>query len=227
MATLREIEWLRLLDTEKNEIALKHVRHWNAGSPAYRWVEHVTDRIVDGRAGTVNMIRMWTYVTVAMYNATIAAWDSKYFYNRQRPSQVDPTLSALLSNPRSPSYPSEYAATAGAASEILAYLYPDEAVALRRLAEEAGRSRLYARVEFPSDYEAGLALGRAVAAKVIDRARADGSDSTATLTVPTGPGFWLGTNPIGQTIPTWRAFLLSRNNEFPRRHRPRLTPKRN
>ena len=169
---------------------------------------------MDGRAGTVNMIRMWTYLTVAMYDATIAAWDSKYFYNRARPSEIDSTLTTVLPNPRSPSYPSEYAAVAGAASAVLAYLYPSEAQALGELAEEAARSRLFARVEFQSDYDAGLALGRAVAAKVIERARADGSDSTVTLTGPTGPGFWIGTNPIGQTIPTWKAFLLSANNEF-------------
>ena len=205
---------LRSFDTERNEVALRQIRKWNVGSPAYHWVEHGINRIVDGRAGTVNMIRMWTYVTVAMYDATIAAWDSKYFYNRARPSEIDSTLTTVLPNPRSPSYPSEYAAVAGAASAVLTYLYPSEAQALRELAEEAARSRLFARVEFQSDYDAGLALGRAVAAKVIERARADGSDSTATLTGPTGPGFWIGTNPIGQTIPTWKAFLLSPNNEF-------------
>jgi membrane-associated phospholipid phosphatase len=209
-----EIEWLRSLDTERNEIALKQAHHWNAGSPAYRLVENVIKRIVEGRAGAVNMIRMWTYVTMAMYDATIAAWDSKYFYNRPRPSEVDPTLATIFPNPRSPSYPSEYGAAAGAASAVLAYLYPSEAQSLALLAEEATRSRLYARVEYPSDYFAGLELGRAVAAKVIERARADGSDAVPNLTVPTGPGFWIGTNPIGQTIPNWKAFLLSANNEF-------------
>jgi hypothetical protein len=69
-------------------------------------------------------------------------------------------------------------------------------------------------VEYPSDYQAGLELGRAVAARVIERARADGSDAPANLTVPVGPQYWIGTNPIGQTIPNWRAFVLSPNNEF-------------
>ena len=149
-----------------------------------------------------------------MYDATIAAWDSKYLYNRARPSEVDSSLTTMVPTPRSPSYPSEYGAVAGAASEILAYLYPAETQSLRELAEEATRSRLYARVEFPSDYSAGLQLGRAVAAKVIARAQTDGSDAVVNLTVPSGPGFWIGSNPVGQSIPNWKAFLLTSNSEF-------------
>lgn len=212
-ATASEIAWLRSLDTERNATAQRQLRHWDAGPPSYRWVEYMIDRIGQGRTGTVNMFRMMTYVTVAMYDATIAAWDSKYAYNRKRPGEIDPGVVTFLANPRSPSYPSEYGATAGAAAAILAYFFPADEQALTNLADEAARSRLYARVELPSDYQAGLALGRAVAAKVIARARADGSDTPVTLTVPNAPGSWVGTNPIGQNIPQWKAFFLSRNDE--------------
>ena len=37
------------------------------------------------------------------------------------------------------------------------------------MAEEAGKSRLYAGLQFPSDYTAGMELGRQVAAAVIER----------------------------------------------------------
>ncbi|HYI93850.1 MAG TPA: phosphatase PAP2 family protein [Bryobacteraceae bacterium] len=213
-ATAGEIEWVRSLDTERNATAQKHMRYWDVGPPSYRWAEHMIDRIGQGRSGTVNMFRMMTYVTVAMHDATIAAWDSKYTHNRKRPSEIDPSITTLIPNPRSPSYPSEYGATAGAAAAVLAYFFPTEEQSLTNLADEAARSRLYARVELPSDYEAGLALGRAVAAKVIARARTDGADTPVTLTVPTTPGSWVGTNPIGQNIPQWRAFFLARNDEF-------------
>ena len=46
----------------------------------------------------------------------VAAWDSKYAYNRQRPSELDSSLSTAVANPMSPSYPCEHAVTAGAAS---------------------------------------------------------------------------------------------------------------
>jgi len=38
-------------------------------------------------------------LSVAIYDATIAAWDSKYTYNRPRPSVAEPALKAALPNP--------------------------------------------------------------------------------------------------------------------------------
>jgi len=58
---------------------------------------------------------------------------------------------------------------------VLGYLFPDAAARWADLADEAGRSRLLAGTDYPSDVTAGLELGRAVAAPVIERARQDGS----------------------------------------------------
>jgi membrane-associated phospholipid phosphatase len=65
-------------------------------------------------------------LSVAIYDATVAAWDSKYAYNRLRPTAFDPSLTATLPNPQSPSYPSEHAAVAGAASTVLALSVPGQ-----------------------------------------------------------------------------------------------------
>jgi len=69
------------------------------------------------------------------------------------------------------SYPCEWAVVAGAAAAILAHLFPADAPALAAAAHEAASSRVAASAVYPSDAEAGLALGRAVAARVIDYAR--------------------------------------------------------
>ncbi len=66
---------------------------------------------------------------------------SKYAYRRPRPVTADPALATAIATPRSPSYPSEHAAVAGAAARVLAYLFPDRADALTAQAEEAARSR--------------------------------------------------------------------------------------
>ena len=73
---------------------------------------------------------MLALVNVAIYDATIAAWDAKYVYNRPRPSEADPTLTTVVPNPNSPTYPSEHAAAAGAASTVLGYLFPKDAQSL-------------------------------------------------------------------------------------------------
>ena len=50
---------------------------------------------------------------------------------------------------------------------MLAATFPSEARRLAAVAEESGLSRLYAGIHFRFDMEAGLALGRAVAAKAL------------------------------------------------------------
>ena len=126
----------------------------------------------------------------------VAAWDSKYAYNRPRPNAVKADLKTAIVTPSSPAYPAEHAVAAGAASEVLAYLFPDRAQFYRDQAAEAARSRIVAGVNYPSDVEAGMALGKKVAALVIERGKADGADAKWTGTVPEGPGKWNGTNPI-------------------------------
>ena len=120
----------------------------------------------------------------------------------------------MIPNPRTPSYPSEHAAVAGAASTVLAYLFPDNAKVYTDQAEAAAQSRLLAGVEYPSDVAAGLALGRAVGAKVIERGKSDGSDAKWTGTVPTEAGHWNGTNPILPMMGTWKPWVLKSGDEL-------------
>ncbi len=158
-----------------------------------------------------------------MYDATIATWESKYFYNRPRPSELDHTLPTALPVPNSPSYPSEHAAAAQAAAAVLAYFLPAEAQSFQTMAEQAGWSRVLAGLQYPSDYYAGLALGRKVAEQVIAKAKADGSDAVWTGTVPTGPCKWIGTNPGNVTAANWKPLLLTSPSQFRPAPPPRAT----
>jgi len=150
----------------------------------------------------------------AIYDAMIAAWDSKYTYNRKRPSEVDAGFVTAVPNPQSPSYPEEHAVAAGAATAVLSYLFPERAAYFAEKAEEAGRSRVLAGVQYPSDVSAGLELGRKVAALVIERGKTDGSDAKWTGTVPTGSGKWTGTNPILPQLAQWKTWVLASPSEF-------------
>src|SRR5205814_3944639 len=115
--------------------------------------------------------RMYAYVAQAMYDATVATWESKYFYNRDRPSELDHKLPTAVTVPDSPSYPSEHAATAQAAATVLAYFLPAEAQSLQKMAEQAGWCRVLAGVQYPRDDYAGPALGRALGERVIAHAQ--------------------------------------------------------
>jgi membrane-associated phospholipid phosphatase len=213
-ATRGEIAWMHDFIAQSNSQSAYQIAYWNAGAPSYRWMDMLETRSNGGQPLSMYPVRLWAYVAMAMYDATIATWASKYAYNRPRPSQVDPTIRTALPVPASPSYPSEHAATAAAAAEVFAYFFPAEAASFRSLAEEAGRSRIFAGLQYPSDYDAGMALGRRVALRVIERARADGSDAVWAGTVPVGKCMWTGTNPGNVTATEWLPLLLSSPGEF-------------
>jgi hypothetical protein len=208
------LEDLRDLVRRNDPQTYARIAFWDAGAPGYQWIELVNKRVFTGQPLPPASHRIYSYMTMAMHDATIATWESKYFYKRPRPKEVDTTLTPVLPTPNSPSYPSEHAAAAGAAATVLAYFFPNEAASLQAIAEEQAQSRVQAGVQFPSGAAAGLELGRRVAKRVIEAAKADGSDGKWTGTVPTGPCHWTGTNPGNVTLPTWKPILLTSPGEF-------------
>ncbi len=189
---------------------LDRIAYWDAGAPPYRWNEIATDMFFRGAFGTGNYWRIQAYLNMAIHDATLATWDSKYVHNRPRPSEQDSSIVPIVALPASPSYPSEHAAVAAAASEVLAYFAPKEAEALRTLAGEASSSREWAGVQYPSDSSAGTDVGFGAAALTIAAARSDNYD-TATWDgkIPEGPGLWKGQNPAGAADRYWKPLIVS------------------
>lgn len=211
-ATTAEIAQLMEMAGKRDEAALNQITYWNAGPPAYRW-NQIGQNAFAGKALPLAP-RHWALLNVAIYDATIAAWDSKYAYNRPRPSEVDASLTTVIPNPASPSYPSEFAVTAGAASAVLAYIFPDDAQMYMDMAQEAVNSRLIAGIEFPSDAEAGMKLGQQVADLVIERGKADGSDAKFEGTFPPEEGKWSSETPVTPLAGSWKTWVLTSGDEF-------------
>ncbi len=213
-ATEKELDDLARIATARDRAALERVAYWDTGAPSYRWSEIAVAEHLKNGINWLVAARNLALMHIAIYDAMVAAWDSKYAYKRLHPSVVRAGLTTIVANPGSPSYPAEHAVAAGAASEVLAYVFPDRAAFFREKAEEAARSRLTAGVNYPSDIAAGLALGKEVAALVIARGKSDGTDAKWSGSVPTGPGKWTGTNPILPMAGTWKPWVLSSPDEF-------------
>jgi len=97
---------------------------------------------------------------------------------------------------------------------VLAHFLPAEAGAFQTMADQAGWSRVRAGLQYPSDYEAGRALGLRVAEQVIAKANLDGSSAPWTGSVPTGPCKWTGANPGNVTGANWTPLLLDSPGQF-------------
>ena len=98
------------------------------------------------------------------------------------------------------------AAVAGAASTVLAYLYPDRAAFFEELAERE-RPRI------------GVVRGRLIGKRAVARARRDGSDAVFQGPIPQGPGLWVPTPPaflppLEPLVGTWRPWNISSGSRF-------------
>jgi hypothetical protein len=117
--------------------------------------------------------RAYAYVSVAQFDGLIASWHYRNLYKRKAPFQVDTSIEPSVPTNELPSYPCEEAVIAKAAQEMLNLLFPGEKSEIARLANEAAHYRQWAGAAVQSDVDAGIILGKAVAAKVIIRAKTD------------------------------------------------------
>ncbi len=211
-ATSPELQQVK--QTARDQAALDAIRYWDAGSPGYRWMQVAAQAVISAGLPTPMQTRALALVAAAISDGTIAAWDSKYTYNRKHPSEVDSSITTVIPVPQNPSYPSEHAVAAGAAAAVLGYVVPAQAAAFNDMATQAAKSRVAAGVAFPSDVSAGLDLGRSVAQMVIAYAKMDGSDQTFSGSFPQSTGVWGSPNPVTPLAGSWRPWVLNGAADF-------------
>jgi hypothetical protein len=130
--------------------------------------------------------RALAYLSVAQYDALVSAWNYKYKFNRKAPSKTDATISTLLPVSDLPSYPSEDAVVAAASYTILIAMFPGEVPYLDTKLAECKNARTWAGMNVASDISAGDALGKAVGALVMAKAKTDGMGAANNQTLVAG-----------------------------------------
>ena len=108
-------------------------------------------------------------MNMAGFDGIIASHGAKFVYWLIRPSQADPQITTPTGLPSFPSYPSNHSTVSGAAAAVLGAMFPNERRQLAAQAEEAAMSRLFGGIHYRFDNEAGLTLGRTIAAYVLAR----------------------------------------------------------
>src|SRR5215208_701139 len=80
--------------------------------------------------------RAYASIAVAFMDAYIASQDAKFAYWTARPNQLDPTIATVFPTPNFPSYVSNRATFSATRAPVLSYLFPRDAAAFMREADE-------------------------------------------------------------------------------------------
>ena len=131
--------------------------------PGY-WNDVAGELAVRYRLNERDAAHLFALMNMVGFDALIASHDGKFAYWHIRPSQADPGIQLAVGLPNFPSYPANHATLSAAMARILGATFPAERARLDGLAEEAALSRVYGGIHFRFDTDAGLVLGRRVAA---------------------------------------------------------------
>ena len=174
---------------EQSEVA----RFWYEGSQA-GW-NRIARVAVESRGLDVwEQARLFALLNFAMADGFIAGWNARYVYHFWRPVTAiregdtdgndhtlgDPGWESFLNTPAIPDYPSTHSVLGGAAAEVLARFFRDDAVAFTvtsgapfagitrsytsfsEAAQENADSRVYAGIHFREATRDGVRLGRRI-----------------------------------------------------------------
>ncbi|MDB5309201.1 MAG: repeat-associated core domain protein [Gemmataceae bacterium] len=191
-AAYREVKVIGATDSrarspEQTEIA----RFWADGdgtvTPPGHWNRIARGVAADRGTTPAETARLLALLNVALADAGIVCWESKFRYDVWRPVTAiraeDPGWTPLLPTPPFPAYPSGHSSFSGAAAASLAAFFGTDQLRFtstsdglpgvtRRFdsfttaAEEAGMSRIYGGIHWAFDNRDGLACGRKVGENV-------------------------------------------------------------
>jgi membrane-associated phospholipid phosphatase len=158
-------------------------------TPPGHWNRIAQTVAADRHLGTAEAARLFALLNVAMADAAVVCWDSKFRFDVWRPVTAarvtDPAWTPLLTTPPFPAYTSGHSSFSGSAAAALAAFCGTDRVRFDSTsdglpgvvrtytgfwaaAEEAGMSRIYGGIHWQFDNRDGLACGKRVAAYVAE-----------------------------------------------------------
>jgi hypothetical protein len=174
-------ETAEILEFTKNDTREHYriVHFWADGvatsTPPGHWNAIAADDFITKNYSEVRWARNYALINMALMDASIVCWDTKFTYFNPRPTQMDSRIKTLTGIPNFPAYISGHSTFSGAAATILAHLVPEKAEIYKSMALEASMSRIYAGIHYRSDCEVGLQVGNNIGNYAVARAQTDGA----------------------------------------------------
>ncbi len=176
-AECAEVKWYaENLTRERLAIVHKWADGVRTYTPPGHWNDIATEYVRDARMSEVRAARAYALLNMALHDAAVACWETKFYYFNPRPSQIDPSIKTATGLPNFPAFTSGHSTFSGAAAAVLGYLFPQGADFFDQEADEASRSRLYGGIHYRSDIEMGLTHGYVIGEHTITYALTDGAD---------------------------------------------------
>jgi hypothetical protein len=161
-----------------------------SGTPTGHWLAIASQMVSEKHLDAAQAARLMTVTSVSLADAFIAVWGYKFRVNLIRPrtyirAVMDSTWEPAISTPPFPEYMSGHSALSAAAATAIAGQLGEVAfedstsialghpvrkfASFRAAADEAGMSRVYGGIHFPSGNRVGGTVGRCIGEKVIER----------------------------------------------------------
>lgn len=148
------------------------VHYWGNKPPPVIWNTILNQQIEKYRNMSIfDVAYVSAYLNVAMYDAFVSCWYTKYDYWTARPIQRITNITTVIPTPNFPGYTSGHSVISMVASRVLGEMFPDEKYNLRSQAIEAGLSRVWAGIHFKQDVVEGMNQGDKIADRVVEEMR--------------------------------------------------------
>jgi PAP2 superfamily len=163
------------------------------GTPSGHWIAIMGQIARDDSLSLMAAAEGFARVGIAVADAFISCWQTKYTYNLLRPvtylqNVIDPAWMPYLSTPPFPEYTSGHSTQSAAVAAVLTAMFgikvftdtthadhdlaplePRTFSSIDEAAAEAAMSRLYGGIHFPFGNQNGLVQGRCVGQIILDR----------------------------------------------------------
>ena len=175
----KEVEEVKSYAKNLTRENLAIVHKWADGAGTYtppgHWNDIAEEYIAAANYSEVRAARAFAILNMAIHDAGVGCWETKYFYFNPRPSQLEESIRTGTGIPNFPAYTSGHSTFSASAATVLSYLFPSDAQYFNEAATEASLSRLYGAIHYRSDCEKGVAHGTKIGGYTVTFASNDGA----------------------------------------------------
>jgi len=161
---------------EQNRI----VQYWADGigtyTPPGHWNAIAAEDFIKQNYSEVRWARNMALLNMALMDAGIVCWNTKYYYFNPRPTQMIPLVKTLTGIPNFPSYISGHSTFSESAATILDHIIPANTAKYEAMSAEAAKSRFISGIHTKLDCDKGLEVGKNVGSFAVQRAMTDGAE---------------------------------------------------